>query len=221
MNEIEKSLGIWVALAHEPNTKTCAINLAKRLPYLSSKGSFKECQKEWSHIIGHTNNGNYHLSKEEKVSLDCMSHSPLCLCGMEIFECYYVMNDVTKNIAQIGKTCIERINPTALVAYKESLKKKGICYCCETSGKLDYFRDLEKHYKSKVHQRNELKFRTNRDSLLRFVDRHIRKYKEVIKVWIELEKISRKCITCDNRILNDEPDWKVRCIDCYKSWIKS
>jgi len=205
MDKIEKIGNLWRSVLCEKDARKCHTNMSTRLPLLSLAKDYKECCAEWSLITGH---------KEGQTSRGKKLKNNLCLCGQMISDEYYFMNGITKEICVMGCKCCERVSAEILKAYKESLKKKGKCWLCDTNHK-----DLETHYASKNHG---VKLRIHMETFINvFLVRVIRKKLEIIeqeKHRIEMLKDHRMCIgtKCQAWIKNTEPEWKIRCIKCYK-----
>jgi len=203
INKMHKQNGIWRSVKHEPNTKTCAMNLLARIPELSTKNNFGDCRKEWTAITG--------------MSYD--KNTELCLCGMRIYkEKYFFYNKLTDNTALIGCNCCKRINFRAVKKFKESLKKRGVCWVCNTNHK-----DLDTHYDS-INHLQKLKG-LKRDfhwKLVLVISKKLEKINKEITLINKL-KLNNKCIEekCLKYIPKTEPEWKVRCLHCHINYLKS
>lgn len=205
-SQIIKINDIWKSKEYESNAKNCRENLENRIPVLSETKDFEIAKNEWRKIA-------YHIDYEDREEL--------CLCGMKIKTVYIFENVITKNRVAIGSTCVDRFDKNLIKNYKKSLKLPGYCYYCDKN-----YKDSDKHIETKGHKELFEKFVNNRNAKLNCLN--LRKIKLYIddekkrKEKIELEKIGRKCIEnrCNKYILNSEPSFKTRCINCYLKKIK-
>ncbi len=210
MDEIIKCGNVWRSSRPETDAKKCHLNMSNRLPLLSSINNYKDCCSEWTSITGHKEG----TRKEDGNKIK----DKLCLCGMKISDEYYFMNNKTKNICVMGSVCLIRHNKAVYDKYIESLRKKGTCWICKTK-----HNNLETHFNSEVHKKQHLKFiKDFKIKLDRIIISKVVKI-ENYKKRIEMLKTHKKCIEedCNSFIKKDEPDWKIRCIECYKKIIKN
>ncbi len=171
MYDIFKVAGIYRARELETNTKKCHINFSERIPLLSKNSEMASAKNEWLYIIGEKK------TKEKPLEGELIKKD-LCLCGMEIDHAYYIINENTKNIAQIGSVCIDRINEAILKRYKKSLHKAGYCDICGVNVK-----DIERHNEQKTHLSKIQGFRNIRENVLGFlIINKIKKYKKSLLV---------------------------------------
>lgn len=201
---------IWKSITSETNPHVMNRNLVNRLNWLSPdfeglERSMQFIQRYWTHIV---------TDESEKTE-------DVCLCGCTIKKLYIVQSSSGVK-CQLGSECIKRINRDLIKKFKEESKTPGECYIC---GK--HYVDIKKHYSSKVHKENKEK----QDSILKKKLRAM--YTEKIEVYeatVEKErrqrdiaKKYRECITltCNELISKSEPEWKVRCLKCYKKQQKS
>ena len=207
MDQIVKSQGVWKSKDVEMNAKKCHMNMSKRLPLLSNEKEYANCCNEWTVITGHR------IGSKNKESI--------CLCGMAIRDEYFFMNNSTKNIVVMGYVCVRRHNKAAYDKYVESLKLKGVCWLCNTKHK-----DLNTHFNSCNHKIKVEKLKILTTNILNnmIINKlyYINKTKRLAAERIEKLKTHRICIDvpCSNLIDKKEPDWKVRCLDCYKKFHK-
>lgn len=208
MSGIIKINGVWRSEKVEMDARKCHLNMTNRLPVLSSSSVYSECCPEWTCITGHKDAETDENGKTLR--------SGICLCGMRIGREFYFMNDVSKNICVMGEVCCKRQNSTAFRKYIESLKKKGHCWVCNTK-----HQDLGTHYSSISHNVKQIEYLNNfKEVLKKLLQKEYKKFIENEKK-LELLKTHRICVGCSSLISKEEPNWKVRCLKCYKKHTKN
>lgn len=195
MSEIECYFGVWRSSYVETCTKTCKENFERRIMSLSSSNNKKTFFNEWSYIIGEKNLNEYEITKNNELKVSVLSGGDLCLCGQKIQNIYYIINDVNKNITQVGSSCIERVNKQLIKKYKMSNKKKVECIVCN---KICYNYENHKITEKHNNKKNQMNIK-----LINF---------------FTLNRLNRrKCINnqCYRTIKIIEPEWKKECLNCY------
>ncbi len=199
---IVKIDSVWRAERHEPNTKLCRQNFRRRIPMLSKANDFGNSSMEWFDIIGEK-------IIDGLITENVSETSTLCICGMKIKYVYYAINESTKEIAQIGNTCIDSINKGILMRWEQQKIRSGTCSVCEKNGNLCYFPNVDKHLKSAAHAKKYQKFSEKRTEMLKD---HIKKRCDEIRTDLRRERmlIVNRIETLNNlfrgRFFENEPE---------------
>jgi hypothetical protein len=241
--------GLLTATERTSGPKGCAINLERRIGYLSRDPTTGGLVAGWR-VIGECGKADARPAA-----------SGLCLCGHEI-EVMYVVSNGAGVLAQIGSACVNRFIPGSLRDYKRSLIHP---YHCEACGKD--FANKDRHLESAGHLSKSEKFSKNRRAKLNLVTykkaaqytkssrfpgecpfcgpqedlRVHRKSREHIAA-VEVFKATKlssvvdskvhgirpffessyRCLDCPTRLDMSTVAWKPRCYPCYRkfAWTK-
>lgn len=123
----------------------------------------------------------------EKVDIDTPS---ICICTTKISDVCYLQHPSLDHCIQVGNECVKKINLELSLHAKSKLDKKR-----------KEKKDLEKQLE--------------RQRILDLEIEEMRKRNEELR--IERERNNRQCIECHYfRINITEPEWKTKCLMCYK-----
>ena len=164
--------GLLTATERTSGPRGCALNLERRIEYLSRNPVTGDLVAEWR-VIGECGKADARPAA-----------SDLCLCGHEI-EVMYVVTNGVGDLVQIGSACVNRFIPRSLRDYKRSLVRPYHCEACDK-----HFANKDRHLESAGHLSKSEKFSKSRRAKLDLVT-----HKKVAQ-YTKSSRLSGECQFC-------------------------